>query len=147
MSITRLGIPGCSATPPDPITPIMQAAERLIRVQGGETEVAVYWPLVKERTGSQYLNRRLVDAARRDDERLVLSAILPKGKRPVAIERPTECTGKRTGGWAAGGEHYWRVYCCCTECICPSTEVFASRDDAKLAADWNQIKHIMNPED
>lgn len=29
MSITRLGIPGCSATPPDPITPIMQAAERL----------------------------------------------------------------------------------------------------------------------
>jgi hypothetical protein len=122
MSITRLGIPGCSATPPDPITPIMQAAERLIRVQGGETEVAVYWPLVKERTGSQYLNRRLVDAARRDDERLVLSAILPKGKRPESIGYQRKNVWVRLYGQDFGGGEF-------------SVPAY-KRDEEQLAEHW-----------
>ncbi len=89
----------------DPMPTIMQAAERLRRVANREASIAtVYWPEVpeNERTGSQQLDRRLVEAKYRLDYLTLADfalSILPKGDRPGKIQRGDEVAATLSYHW------------------------------------------------
>lgn len=107
--------------------------------------VNAYWYDIppEQRTGSKYLNRRLVDAAHRQDQATLADfalSVLPDDVRPVAMERGGECG---VPGWIVDGECYYGVDCCCQHCVHPDVSVFATKEEADLEAHWNQLKNIL----
>jgi hypothetical protein len=118
---------------------IMQAAERLRRLKAGETPMAVYQDGVEEIV--------FVTLERNADWMTLADfalSILPKGERPVAIDRSYLKHGDNPG-WVVDEECYYSIDCVCPYCLHPDVSpVFSTKEEADREAHWNQLQNILN---
>jgi hypothetical protein len=140
---------------PDTLDPIMQAAERLIRLASGEKYWQVYPVHVQfadvlcwtaECWAQQHINW---------DQKAVCDAILPKGKRPVAIDvvnLPLKCKvywpcdtyDGIMHGEVTNMNNHTRAYFRSDDSI--RVDAYTSAGDAWLALHWMKLDELIPEE-